>query len=231
MFKKVSIIIQARSTSKRFPGKIFEKIGSKQILQHVLDACYNATSYINAYSSKHGLACGVALAVPDGDILIPHYGRHTIIEGPENDVLKRYRMAADQLGSDYIVRITSDCPFIPPYIISKAITLCERGNLDFVTNADPRFRTAPDGHDCEVMSKRLLDWLDENVTRQEHREHVTSYLVETMPEWAKKMDIIGFADFSEVKLSIDTREDLERMTTMYNKLYSAVKSSPKAFRL
>lgn len=229
--KTVSIIIQARSTSSRFPGKIFERIGNKQILQHVLDACYNCASYINARSNQHGLLCGVALAVPTNDMLIPQYNRHVIIEGSESDVLSRYVEAAKVLKSDFVVRITSDCPLVPPYIISKAINLACSANLDFVTNADPRFRTAPDGHDCEVMSKRLLEWLGENASRPEHREHVTSLLVERMPAWAKKVDIIGFADFSSVKLSIDTREDLERLTAMYQKLYAAVKNSPKSFRL
>ena len=231
MFKKVSIIIQARSTSSRFPGKIFERIGNKQILQHVLDACYNCASYINAYSGSHGLVCGVAIAVPQGDMLIPHYSKHQIIEGDESDVLGRYAKAAAQLESDYVVRITSDCPFIPPYIISKAINFGVKENFDFITNADPRFRTSPDGHDCEVMSRRLLDWLNENAKEAHFREHVTNYLIEHLPAWAKKVDIIGFADFSSIKLSVDTREDLERLTAMYNKLYQAVKNSPKSFRL
>jgi len=231
LFKKVSIVIQARSTSSRFPGKIFERIGNKQILQHVLDACYNCASYINAYSASHGLVCGVAIAVPKGDILIPQYSKHTIIEGPEGDVLTRYQMAAEKLESDYIVRITSDCPFIPPYIISKAINYGVKENFDFITNADPRFRTSPDGHDCEVMSRRLLTWLNENAKEAKYREHVTNYLIEHLPPWAKKVDIIGFADFSSIKLSVDTREDLVRLTDMYNKLYQAVKNSPKSFRL
>jgi spore coat polysaccharide biosynthesis protein SpsF len=231
LYKKVSIIIQARSTSSRFPGKIFERIGNKQILQHVLDACDNCAAYINKYSHSHGLVCGVAIAVPENDMLIPHYSKYKIIEGSESDVLGRYVTAAEQLESDYVVRITSDCPFIPPYIISKAINFGVKENYDFITNADPRFRTSPDGHDCEVMSRRLLVWLGENAKKPEHREHVTNYLLEQMPAWAKKVDIIGFADFSSIKLSVDTREDLERLTAMYEKLYAAVKNSPKSFRL
>ena len=33
---KTGIIIQARSNSKRFPKKIFNKIGDKNILEHVI---------------------------------------------------------------------------------------------------------------------------------------------------------------------------------------------------
>lgn len=226
-----SIVIQARSTSTRFPGKIYERIGNKPILQHVLDACYNSSNYINAYTGRHGIVCGVALAVPTNDDLIKPYSNHIIIQGPENDVLTRYKMASERLNSDYIVRITSDCPFIPPFIISKAISIAVKEKLDFLTNADPRFRTSPDGHDCEVMSRKLLDWLDTNAKDEKSREHVTSYLQDNLPDWAQKADIIGFTDLSQIKLSVDTREDLDRLTLMYNRLYSAIKNSPKSFRL
>jgi spore coat polysaccharide biosynthesis protein SpsF len=230
-YTSVSIIIQARSTSTRFPGKIFEKIGSKQILQHVLDACYNCASYINKYTNKHGILCSVSLAVPTDDALIKQYAKHVITQGPEHDVLKRYVMAAEKLKSDYIVRITSDCPFIPPFIISKAINLAVADNLDYLTNADPRFRTAPDGHDVEVISRKLLNWLDEAAKDESSREHVTSHLQREIPPWASKADIIGFCDMSTIKLSIDTPEDFERLTEMYHTLYSKVKTSPKSYRL
>lgn len=230
-YTSVAIVIQARSTSKRFPGKIFERIGSKQILQHVLDACYNSAAYVNAYTNKHGIVCGVSLAVPFGDALMVPYSKHDIIQGPEDDVLRRYALAQEKLQADYIVRITSDCPFVPPYVISKAINLAVQDKLDYLTNADPRFRTSPDGHDVEVISKRLLSWLDETVRDETDREHVTTYLQRSMPEWATKADIIGFADLREIKLSVDTKEDLDRMIEMFNRLYSVIKTSPKSYRL
>jgi spore coat polysaccharide biosynthesis protein SpsF len=229
--KNVSVIIQARSTSSRFPGKIFEKIGNKQILQHVLDACENCASYINKYSNRHGIISGVAIAAPYDDALIKTYSKHFIIQGPEHDVLKRYVIAAEKLNSDYIVRVTSDCPFIPPYIISKAINLAVHDNLDYLTNADPRFRTAPDGHDVEVMSRRLLTWLDETAKDPRHREHVTNLLLEETPPWLSKGDIIGFVDMSSIKLSVDTAEDLARLKVMHAKLFNAVKTSPRSYRL
>lgn len=230
-YTSVSIIIQARSTSTRFPGKIFEKIGTKQILQHVLDACQNSASYINAYTNKHGMIASVSLAVPYNDALIPHYSRHTIIQGPENDVLKRYKMAADKLESHYIVRITSDCPFVPPYLISKAIGWAVQDNLDFLTNADPRYRTSPDGHDVQVMSNRLLAWLDTNAKDDDDREHVTTLLNKTRPTGFTFGNITGFADYSNLKLSVDTPEDLERMSEMHNKIVEAVRSAGKTYRL
>lgn len=229
-YTTISIIIQARSTSTRFPGKIFEKIGGKEILAHVLDACNNSAQYINAYSARHGNVCGVAICTPENDALIPRYSKHKIIEGSESDVLSRYKRAAEILQSDYVVRITSDCPFVPPFIISKLILIATKDGLDFLTNASPRYRTSPDGHDVEVISRRTLDWLDENATGDE-REHVTSRMHISPPPWAKIADVIGFADMSSVKLSVDTPEDLKRIEKMHLKIYESVRNSPKSYRL
>jgi spore coat polysaccharide biosynthesis protein SpsF len=232
-YKTISIIIQARSTSQRFPGKIFAKIGAKQVLQHVIDACNNSASYVNAYTHKHKMVCNVALVIPENDGILKLYSKQEIIQGSEADVLGRYKKASDQLGSDYVVRITSDCPFVPPYVISKAINIAVDQCLDFLTNADPRFRTAPDGHDVEVISKRLLDWLDENAKDPVDREHVTSHLTNHLPDWAQKADIVGFVDMftAGIKLSVDTREDLDRLKAMHDRIYAAVNNSPRAYRL
>ena len=41
--------------------------------------------------------------------------------GEEKDVLKRFYDIAMKLKSDYIIRITADCPFVDPEIISELI--------------------------------------------------------------------------------------------------------------
>lgn len=229
----ISIIVQARSTSTRFPGKIFELIGNRQVLERVMDVCVHSAKYINNMTHQTGRICDVAIVTPVGDALLSkhQYTKYKVFEGPEHDVLARYVHAAKALNSDYIVRVTSDCPFIPSFTITSAINFAIKDQLDYITNADPRFRTHPDGHDVEVISKRLLEWLDENAKKPEHREHVTSFLVEALPPWAKKADIIGFCDLTAIKLSVDTPEDLKRLTDMYKDIYSKVNSSPKAFRL
>lgn len=225
-----SIIIQARSTSTRLPGKIFEKIGNKQILQHVLDTCESSARYTSKMKSKHGIVAEVAIVVPFGDEIINQYGRYVIIQGPEHNVLTRYLRAAKELKSDYIVRITSDCPFIPAYVISKMISISVENELDFFTNADPRYRTHPDGWDCEVMSMRMLEWLDENAAGDD-REHVCSLLSKHVPSWANVAYSVGIVDFSGEKFSIDTKEDLDRLIKSHDRIVNILKTCGRAFRL
>jgi spore coat polysaccharide biosynthesis protein SpsF len=210
MQKNILIAIQARSTSTRFPRKVFEEIDGKSMLDHVIDSCKRAADYLNRYAYKTGIAVHLCLVIPKGDPIGKAW-RHKIqiIEGSESDVLSRYAAALEQLRPDWIVRVTSDCPLLPSYIISKHIKLAVVNNFDYVSNVDPRFRTALDGADCEVISARMLKWANENATSGPEREHVTPLCRERPPEWARVGAVVGFFDESDKKLSVDTKEDLE----------------------
>lgn len=215
------IAIQARSTSVRFPNKHMEHLGGSLILDHVLKACLGASAYINLTEARYGVQCRVALLTPYGDPLsyavtarneqaIPA-NQCEVFEGPEDDVLTRYHMAADHFAPDYIARVTGDCPMIPNYVISKMLKIARTNEYDYVSNVDPKVRTAIDGVDCEVMSRRLLDWLNEKARTEYHREHVTALVYETMPKWAKLGCVVGYFDHSNQKLSVDTMADLENV--------------------
>ena len=219
--KRTSVIIgiQARSTSERLPGKCYEYIGEKRLLDHVIDACKNAANNLNRYSEKSGIFVKFALLIPFGDKIEQEFQhRCLIIQGPEHDVLTRYVSAAKMLEADYICRVTGDCPMIPPFLIGKHITLADINEYDYVSNCDESSRTSLDGIDCEVMSRKLLDYLDLNATLPQDREHVTTLARREPPPWAKMGHVCGFFDQSSIKLSVDTKEDLQRVRNEYNSL-------------
>lgn len=220
----VLIGIQARSTSSRFPRKSFAMLGDKPLLQHVIDACQKSAVYENKFSIKKGTLVKVCVLVPYGDEISKSF-RANIIEGPEDDVLTRYVMAAEKTNADYIVRITADCPLIPPFLISKHITAAVMNKHDYLSNVDERIRTNFDGLDCEVISKEALAWLNENATDPKDREHVTTKFRREPPKWANVGHVVGYADFSDVKLSVDTPEDLERVRKHYDKIQNAIDSA------
>jgi spore coat polysaccharide biosynthesis protein SpsF (cytidylyltransferase family) len=208
---RVLIGIQARSTSKRFPNKGMAMINGKTMTEKVLAVVEDAVSWMRK-EIPHSPEFSVALLVPEGDPLGKHYARKVdIVEGDEFDVLSRFEKAAAFYRPDYVVRLTGDCPLIPHYVISKHIRCALFSNTDYLTNGDPRFRTAPDGHDCEVISKRMLRWLSDNARRAHDKEHVTTLAKSDPPRWAKVGNIVGHIDCSQIKLSVDTQEDLERV--------------------
>lgn len=209
MQKRILIAIQARSGSTRLPRKAFELISGKMMLDRVIEACKKAASYS---SQREKLAFRVVVVTPAGDPIVDVFqNRCDIVEGPEADVLARYRMALDRYDSDLVVRITGDCPLIPPYMISRIVSLAAQHGYDYISNVDPRFRTALDGVDCEVVSAKLLKELHARAVLPEDREHVTTMARREPPAWAKVGVVVSHFDHADLKLSVDTAEDLERV--------------------
>lgn len=223
----VLIGIQARSTSNRLPQKVHLQIGGKPLLQWVIDSCQIASRFIQSEGQKLDANVTVALLIPKGDCIGEIYkGQLPIVEGDEHDVLSRYVSAAKQFGAEHIVRVTGDCLFIPPHHITKHVKAALIKGRDYTTNI--HFRSHKEGWDCEVMTRRLLDWLDENAKEPSEREHVTTKIANGKPFPFQYLDgkpsichLMNHYDESEIKTSIDTKEEFEaakKIMDRYDKL-------------
>lgn len=214
--RKIIIGIQARSDSQRLPGKAQLPVGGKPILQWVIDSCNQAIRYLGQGANRNFEAeITTILLVPKGDALSQIYqSQLPVYEGSHDDVLSRYAEATRLLNPDFIVRITADCLEIPSYVIAKHIRSALIKGRDYTTNT--HYRTFSEGWDCEVLSRRLVEWLDENASAKHDREHVTTLIAPDrgfpfVDSDGKKniCHIIGPVDESDRKTSIDTREDYE----------------------
>ena len=210
--KQIIIGIQCRSNSERLPGKCFLEIGGTSIIEKVVDTCHQTSKYLNGLP-KYDVYCRPVLLVPYGDHqLIDHMkNRVLVFEGEENDVLDRYAKAASLYRADYIVRITGDCFYIPSHTVSRHVKRILRRPADYVNNV--LHRCQPEGWDCEVLSRELLNWLDENAQGDDDREHVTTYIRKAIENGSFPRELFNVAtatdhfDFSGVKTSIDTFDD------------------------
>jgi spore coat polysaccharide biosynthesis protein SpsF len=173
----------------------------------------------------------VALVVPFKDEIVSAYrGKAIIVEGPEEDVLSRYWLAAEKLNADYVVRITADCPLLPSYLITKHIKVAIINNFDYCSNVHEQFRTAIDGFDVEVVSRRALKWANETAVAPDEREHVTKILRgDKVPSDFTIGHIIGQLNQAHLKLSVDSPEDLTRVREEYHKVKEAIKAAEKAY--
>lgn len=231
--------IQARSSSERLPAKIVKSIHGKSMIDRVLEACKSSAHHIN-FNKFGDIRVSIAVLVPHDDPLIEYlrsaeYQNISVITGSLEDVLSRYRVAVEELNPDFICRITADCPMIPHFVISKHIVTTVKQRMDYVSNVDPRFRTEPDGYDCEVLSRQLFDYLADSAKEKTDREHVTTYIRRNMPVWAKAGQFCGYSDRSDLKYSVDTEEDLSRVianiSSVKEKIASAHAAGVKVFRL
>lgn len=211
---KVLIGIQARSGSTRLPRKAFELISGRTMLDRVIDNCRIAADYIRG-QNRHQVT--VAVLTPTGDPIVEEFQKRVeVIQGPEFDVLARYKVAVDQMAPDMVVRVTGDCPLLPPPSISYLTNMAIDRGYDYLSNSDDRCRTSIDGSDCEVFSRRIFDVAAEHASAPYDREHVTPFMRRSPPEWAKLGMAMHHFDLSSAKLSVDTKEDLERVRKAFD---------------
>ncbi len=164
------IIVQARMTSTRLPGKVLLDLAGHTVLRRVLERC----------------ACipgvdDVCCAVPEGvthDPIAAEAKRAgvSVFRGSEADVLARYAGAARQCGADLVMRVTSDCPLIDPVVCGQVLSLVKDGKADYACNNMPA--SWPHGLDCEAFTAAALYRAEVEATSPREREHVTPWLRE-----------------------------------------------------
>lgn len=223
---KILIGIQARSGSTRLPRKAFRMIHGRMMLDRVIESCKFAAGHLEKAGNKTDLI----VLTPDGDPIVPEFqNRVDILEGPEQDVLRRYALAVEKFDPELTVRITGDCPLIPAPLISYITKLAIEYGYDYISNSDERFRTSIDGSDCEVISRRLFEYVNEMASEPYDREHVTPYIRKYPPVWARMGIAMNHFDLSGMKLSVDTEEDLNRVNQAFDRSFSKQREAMKVY--
>jgi spore coat polysaccharide biosynthesis protein SpsF len=206
---KIIGIIQARMGSSRLPGKVMMELAGEPMLKRVFVRLSRATRLNEVV---------VATTVKSEDDLIAELCKANswpCSRGDEMDLLDRYYRAALQFGADVIVRVTSDCPMIEPSIVDLVISeFLSNQPLDYASNTiDPR--TFPRGLDNEAVSFDALRRAWEEDDDPAWREHVTPYIYRH-PEIFKLRALVNPIDYSSLRWTVDTPEDLAFASKLYN---------------
>lgn len=196
----IGCIIQARMGSSRLPGKVFEKINSKDT---VLDFVVKQISY----SKKIQHIVVATTDLEEDNIISEHLNNKKInfFRGSSQDVLDRFFQCAKKFSFDIIVRITADNPLIDPNIIDKVIQKYQNINCDFTSNTLKR--TFPYGTEVEVFSFNSLEKAWKNSKKPSEREHVTPFIYNTKNEFHCE-NLENDTDFSFLRYTVDKIEDL-----------------------
>ncbi len=202
----IGVIVQARMTSRRFPGKSMALLLGKPVLERVLERV------ITIPNTK------TVLAVPDTSESEPMLDLASKMGvdnfcGSELNVLNRFLNASKFFKFDYIVRITADCPFIDPRVCQECINLLLFRKLDYCSNIFPN-RTFPQGLDCEVFTFDCLDAAHQEAAGPYDLEHVTPWMQRT--EGIMRANIEQKIDTSHLNFCVDMPEDIARLEAMAN---------------
>lgn len=209
---KTGVIIQTRMGSTRLPGKVMLELFGKPVIQHVIERIGQSKEIDEIVIATTNLTQDDVIAKEAKKIGVKCF------RGSEEDVLSRYYYAAAKYEIETVVRVTSDCPLIDPFITDSIIKCFKDNNFDIVTNAssDLRTRTYPRGLDTEVFSFSALEDAFNYAKEHYQREHVTPYIYENAKSIYYYKDS---QDYSKYRWTLDTCEDFELIKTIYTKLY------------
>jgi spore coat polysaccharide biosynthesis protein SpsF len=213
MQRAVRIVIQARMGSQRLPGKTLADVAGQPLLARVVAA-------LQAASDRAGGRWQVVVATSTAaaDEPIGRLCRQRAIDcfrGSQHDVLARYvAVTADLADHDIVVRATADNPLYCP---TRAVQIVDvhAGNQADYTCVENLSYVVP-----EVIRVGALRAMAQRGDLDAAcREHVTPYFrraacpfraVQLPPTWE------GLRP--NVRLTVDTPEELARMRTIFREL-------------
>lgn len=201
------VIIQARSSSKRFKNKVLHNIFGKKILEHVI-------CRVLKYPKAQLI---VSTSKNKQDDKIVNFLKKIKIKyfrGSLNNVALRLFETAQKENQKYFLRISADSPLIDTFLIKKIIKIHKNyKNYDLITNVFPR--TFPSGQSVEIIKTNILG-SNLKYFSKEDKEHVTRYFYKNN----KKFMIKNFKNTkknTKLKFAIDTPNDLQEILKKFNR--------------
>lgn len=204
----LAAIIQARMTSTRLPGKVLLEVMGRPLLSYMIERLRATHLLENIIIATTDNSEDDPIALFAKKEKIPFY------RGSENDVLDRYYRAAKKFNINHIMRLTSDCPLIDPFLCDQFLQVYFESDADLV-HTGPSYC---EGLDCEVFPFSALETAWQAATMDSEREHVTLYL-HNHPELFNRLTLINETDDSNYRFTIDQKEDFLVVKAIFEALY------------
>jgi len=197
---RTGVIIQARMSSERFPGKVLYEVRGKPLLEYLLERLEHC---------RYCDAIVVATSVEESDDDIKRFcdGRGVnCYRGSLENVAGRVNDAAVEYSFDGFVRICADSPLLDHRLVDRSIKIFTEGQFDLVTNVLER--TFPKGQSVEVLDRGAFERSIKLMNEPLDREHVTRYFYSRQDEF-KIFNLSNNIDYGWLQLAIDSPDDIE----------------------
>jgi spore coat polysaccharide biosynthesis protein SpsF len=196
----VVVFLQARMSSKRFPGKVMKEINGKPMIAWQIQRILQSTMISEV----------VVLTSTDNsdDILVDYLESIgvAVFRGSLEDVHSRFLEAIKIYEPRIFIRVTGDCPLVMSNIIDEMINRFRLEMPEYMSSAlKPTF---PDGLDVEIVSSDAFLRLNEYQLSLEEREHATLGIWKRPLEFRLE-SFENVVDLSGERWTVDYPEDLE----------------------
>ncbi len=210
-------IIQGRHTSSRLPGKMTLPLCGIPVIEHIVERARNIPEIDR-----------ICVTIPEGDAQAPlaefiqtlkdvHLSR-----GPEENLLRRFVIAATETGADRVVRLWGDCPAIDPAVIQHLLRAWDTANTDWAYLSDDS--GYPLGNECQAFDAQALLTADHEVTNIQDQEYVHTYLENNADRFScckVYRDGTPSKQTNRPQILLDTAFDYENLCRIFEALYPA----------
>jgi spore coat polysaccharide biosynthesis protein SpsF len=205
---KPVVILQARTTSSRLPGKALLPV-----------AGYPCAVLAALRAANRGHRVIVATSADPSDDALAEALNSAGVEafrGPLDDVLARYNLAASELPSGtVIIRFTGD-NVLPDGGFAEELSraLIESGS-DYLCTSSPQSRL-PYGLGGAAFTVDVLRSAHANATSAYDREHVGPWIARNCRASIYSPRHLGDRDYSHLRCTIDDAEDYQRIQHLFD---------------
>ena len=208
--KKIVGICQIRMGSTRLPGKALADLAGYPMLSVLIQRVL-PSRLVDAFAiATTDLPGDDPIALVAGEFDLYCY------RGSVNDCLDRIYRTAAVFEPDIVVRLTGDNPFVDGRIIDWVLTaFLDAQTCDYMCLGE----SFPLGLSVEVLSFQALKkaWKEEK--KPLFSEHVTPFITRS-PERFKVAELSSSEDFSHMRWTVDTLEDLAFARCVFESLGS-----------
>lgn len=199
------VLIQARMSSSRFPGKMLAPLRGLPVIAHVVARVGEAVS-------KDGIVVVTSDDATDDPLAL--YVQEmlgvAVFRGNLENVVRRFQDCLKVFPSEWFVRICGDSPVIDPALLASLLAHAERdGAAELVTNV--RRRTFPPGQSVEVVRTASFLALNPDSLTADEREHLTLYFYRHPGQFIIRSFVATETDLAGRRLVVDTLDDLRHI--------------------
>lgn len=207
---KIAVGVQCRLNSTRLPCKALLKLSDTTVLGMTLSR-----------SIFQGFPTYLLTSFESNDNLICNEGKvnnvQKVIRGSLHNVSSRYLSLIDEVGPDFIVRVTADNPLTEYRYINPMIGHMIKTNLPYAW-VEPY--SCADGVNLEIFTSDFFKQSFEMDQSEYTKEHVTSWMQNKIGDKA----CLNLLDFNEITpnnsedmhFGIDTIEDYLKVSKIIN---------------
>jgi spore coat polysaccharide biosynthesis protein SpsF len=208
---RIVATIEARMTSSRLPGKVLKPCLGRPMLELMIERVRRAPSLSGV------VVCTTTNPADDPVVELCERLKVWYWRGSEEDVLQRVLHGAQMHGIDTIVELTGDCPLIDPALIEETISAYLKAGVDYCSNA--LVRSYPIGMDTQVFATKVLADVDSRTKDPVDHEHVSLYIYRHPELYSlKAVEAPPALRLPEMRLTLDTPEDLALITAVFERL-------------